>query len=156
MKLANSGQNYRSTSAQGFAAVEVVTISGKMDLFWALCRGEVEIWGRHRSRHATKWLRFRRTQQSIHKLPDWPARHSIGDTTAESPCSHHPPRDVPSLTQATGLPNTNDFRSGAIGEANGGTARFRRFAFLDRSSIIFILPGKAWAHDSLPLSYLRT
>ena len=29
--------------AQGFAAGGVVTISGKMDLFWALCRGGVEI-----------------------------------------------------------------------------------------------------------------
>jgi hypothetical protein len=42
-KLADSGQNYHLALAQGFAAGGVVTISGKMDLFWALCRGGVEI-----------------------------------------------------------------------------------------------------------------
>ena len=45
-KLADSVQKYRSALAQGFAAGGVVTISGKMDLFWALCRGGVEIRGR--------------------------------------------------------------------------------------------------------------
>jgi hypothetical protein len=42
-KMADSGQIYRLALAQGFAAGGVVTISEKMDLFEALCRGEVEI-----------------------------------------------------------------------------------------------------------------
>jgi hypothetical protein len=46
MVLAKPGcseQKYRLALAQGFAATGVVTISVKMELFWALCRGGVEI-----------------------------------------------------------------------------------------------------------------
>lgn len=43
-KLASSGQIYRSALAQGFAAAEVVTISGKMELFGALCSSELDFW----------------------------------------------------------------------------------------------------------------
>src|SRR5262249_12602782 len=42
-KLACSGQKYRSTAAEVFGAAGVATISGKIELFWALCRGGVEI-----------------------------------------------------------------------------------------------------------------
>jgi hypothetical protein len=42
-KLPNSGQSYRLVSSQGFAVKGVVTISGKMELFWALCRGGVDV-----------------------------------------------------------------------------------------------------------------
>src|SRR6478609_1764525 len=40
-ELADSGQIYRLALTQGFAAVGVVIISAKMDLFGALCRGRV-------------------------------------------------------------------------------------------------------------------
>jgi hypothetical protein len=42
-KLADSGQKNPCATTQGFAAVGIVTISGKMEIFWALCRGGVEI-----------------------------------------------------------------------------------------------------------------
>jgi hypothetical protein len=44
-KPAGSGQNYRLASAQGFAAAGLATISGKLEIFWALFRDEVEIAG---------------------------------------------------------------------------------------------------------------
>lgn len=40
-KPADSGQSFPSMLSQGFAAGEVATICGKMELFWALCRGGV-------------------------------------------------------------------------------------------------------------------
>lgn len=41
VKPANSGQIYRLILLQGFAVKGFVTISEKMELFWALCRGGV-------------------------------------------------------------------------------------------------------------------
>ncbi len=45
VKLADSGQKHPCASAEVFAAARVVTISRKMELLWALCRGEVGVWG---------------------------------------------------------------------------------------------------------------
>lgn len=63
-KLINSGQNYRSALSQGFAAVRVVAILGKIELFWALYSGQVEIaWA------GSDWVMLRKTQPPSRELP---------------------------------------------------------------------------------------